>query len=129
MREVLQSFRRARAHGLGTRFYERLIPADPRIGRLFANTDLDRQRELFEHGVYMLIKFAKGDQVGAMALERLGRLHDRRHLDVSPDLYTIWARCLLETLREIDPEYTDELHDRWQETIRPGIEKMAAMHD
>jgi hemoglobin-like flavoprotein len=128
MQEVVQSLQRARDHGLGKRFYERLLSADPRIRRLFAGANFERQRELFEHGVHMLIKFARGDRVGAMALERLGRFHDAQHLDVPPDLYAIWIRCLLETLREVDPEYTEDLDACWREAIQPGIDKMKAMH-
>jgi hemoglobin-like flavoprotein len=55
-------------------------------------------------------------------------LHDRDHLNVAPELYEIWRRCLLETLREVDPEYTEALAERWREVIRPGLEKMKAMY-
>jgi hypothetical protein len=125
---VLKSFARARRNGLGKRFYEVLLDVSDEIADRFADTDLERQVQLFEHGVLMLLQFARGDAVGQMALERLGRLHGRSQLDIHPDLYTPWLSCLIHVLGEIDPEFDDHLRERWIDMVRPGIQHMAQMY-
>lgn len=128
MEAVFKSLERARRRGLGKRFYELLMLSSDEIRGMFENTDFERQQELFEHGLQMLLKYAAGEPIGRMAIERLGRLHDAEHLGVRPSLYLAWAQCLLLALRELDPAFDDALEDAWIEAITPGIEAMSMLH-
>ncbi len=125
---VRKSFARARRNELGKRFYAVLLDASDEIAQRFAHTDIERQVQLFEHGVLMLVQFSRGDAVGKMAIERLGRLHSRAELDIDPDFYTPWLSCLVHVLAEVDPEFDDELRDQWIETLRPGLQHMIGMY-
>lgn len=128
MSDVLKSFQRVRHQGLAEKFYEALLQADPRIKMMFKNTNFERQRELFVHGVLMLIEYANGKTLGEMAIKRLGELHSRRKMSVPPDLYPIWVNCLVETLAKLDPEFSPVLDRQWRATLQKGIDVMTRMY-
>jgi hemoglobin-like flavoprotein len=83
---------------------------------------------LFEHGVLMLLQYARGDAVGQMAIERLGRKHARTGLDVHPELYDAWLSCLVHVLGEVDPDFDDELRAAWIAAVRPGVRVFISMY-
>lgn len=59
MNEVRKSFYRICNNGLGEKFYEKFLDANPRIRPLFKNTDFTRQKELIVHAIMMLIEYAE----------------------------------------------------------------------
>lgn len=124
MNEVMKSFNRVRHQGLAEKFYEILLDSDPRIKAMFKNTNFERQRGLFIHGVLMLIEHADGKPLGGMAVKRLGELHSRKKMNVPPGLYPIWVKCLVETLANLDPEFSPGLEREWRETLQKGIDVM-----
>jgi hemoglobin-like flavoprotein len=126
--EVMESFNRVRHKGLAEKFYETLLGADPRIKVMFKNTNFERQRELFVHGVLMLIEYANGKALGEMAIKRLGELHSRRKMNVPPDLYPIWVNCLVETLAKLDPKFSPTLERQWREILQKGIDVMIRVY-
>jgi hemoglobin-like flavoprotein len=129
MRPSIESYRRVRSAEFAARFYEKLLGSSAEIARTFERTDFARQRELFQHGVLMLLEYAEGKAVASMAMQRLGAMHGRGHLDVAPRLDTTWTACLIETLAEFDPEWTPELAAQWRHDLAPGIAFLASAHD
>lgn len=119
------SFRRLRATDFPTRFYELLLESDPRIRAMFARTDFDKQRDLFMHGVHMLLEFGAGRPTGRMAIDRLSKMHGHAGLKIPPTLYAVWAKTLLDTAREFDPEWSEDVRSAWEMTLRPGIDQIA----
>lgn len=128
MDEVMQSFNRVRNDGLAERFYEILLEADPRIRPLFKNTDFKRQRDLLIHAIVMLIEYAEGKPLGEMAIRRLGELHSRRKMNVTPDLYPIWADAMIDALAQLDPEFSPDLEQKWRNVMQKGIAMMVRMN-
>ena len=128
MIEVMQSFNRVRSNGLAELFYEILLKADPRIRTLFKNTDFKRQRDLLIHAVVMLIDYADGKPLGEMAIKRLGELHSRKKMNVTPDLYPIWVDAMIEALAKLDPEFSPELEKQWRRVMQKGIAIMVQMN-
>jgi hypothetical protein len=47
--------------------------------------------------------------------------HDQQHLDVPPGLYDLWMECLIETARQIDPKFNDDVELAWRMVCAPGI--------
>ncbi|MDC4206602.1 MAG: globin domain-containing protein [Candidatus Manganitrophus sp.] len=128
MSEVTRSFNRVRNDGLAERFYEILLEADPRIRPLFNNTDFKRQRDLLIHAIVMLIEYADGKPLGEMAIRRLGELHSRRKMNVTPDLYPIWADAMIDALAQLDPEFSPDLGQKWRNVMQKGIAVMLQMN-
>ena len=109
MDDLLQSYMRVKDAGLADRFYEIFLDADPRIRPLFKDTDFTRQKGLLIEGIFVLIQYANGKTVGEMAIERLGETHSKSRMNIPPDLYPIWLKCMLQTLAEKDPEFSPAL--------------------
>lgn len=129
MRASIESYRRVRSADFAARFYDKLLGSSAEIARTFERTDFTRQRELFQHGVLMLLEYAEGKAVASMAMQRLGAMHGRAHLNVAPRLYTTWTSCLIETLAAFDPEWSPALEAHWREDLAPGIAFLAHAHD
>src|SRR5688500_18592300 len=121
MDATLHSFRRLRERRFADRFYEQLFAADRRVPRLFAGTDLARQRELLEHGISMLLAHRRGSALGEMAMRRLARMHGPSGLRIDHDLYAIWLRVFLDVAGEVDPEWTPELAASWHDELSASI--------
>lgn len=128
MNEIRKSFYRICNNGLGEKFYEKFLDADPRIRPLFKNTDFTRQKELIVHAIMMLIEYAEGTPLGDMAISRLGELHSRRRMNVTPDLYPIWVDCLMKTVADLDPEFSTELECQWRKILQAGVDAMIKMN-
>lgn len=109
-------------------FYKNFTSKGPRVVEKFKNTDMKRQMDALKHGVQYMIMFAEGSKIAAAKVEDLGVTHDRNHRDISPELYTDWLKSLIETIKQFDPEYTDDLGRDWEEVMGHGIRRMKAMY-
>jgi hemoglobin-like flavoprotein len=59
---------------------------------------------------------------GNVHLERIAARHSRKGLDIGPHLYDQWLECLIQAVRECDPEFCDETEQAWRRVMRVGIE-------
>lgn len=124
MQDVRRSFERARRADFALRFYELLLASDPSVKKKFERTNFTKQRELLIHGVYSMLDYAEGKVMGKMAMERLARLHDSRHMDIPPTMYDLWLEAFVDALGSADPEFDGVLEGRWRNALRPAIELM-----
>ena len=121
-----QSFGRCLNHGdLIGRFYEILLQADPMIPRKFINTDMEKQKKLLVHSINLALMFAENDPVGKNGLLRLRESHNKKHLDIKPDLYPLWIDSFLQAVSEIDPEYNDEIKFSWYTALKKTTDYLA----
>jgi hypothetical protein len=51
----------------------------------------------------------------------IARVHDREHADIPVDLYNLWLECLINTVREFDPQFDDEIELSWRMVCSQGI--------
>lgn len=121
---VARSFVRVKGDPLARTFYDRFLASDPEVRRLFAHTDFDRQRDLFLHGIYSLIDYARGGATGRLGIKRLARLHGPDSMQVTRPMFDLWIVCLLAALGEHDPQWSPELRKRWEQVLRNGIDAM-----
>jgi hemoglobin-like flavoprotein len=128
MGDVMNSLLRIPEKQLAKRFYELLLDSDPRIKVLFSKTDFNKQTDLLIHGIIVLLEYADGKSMGKMAINRLGELHSRKRMNITPDMYPIWVNCLMKTVSEMDPEFTPELEDQWRKSLQKGLDIMIKMH-
>ncbi len=50
-------------------------------------------------------------------------------LDIRPGLYDLWTECLIETARQHDPAFSDELERAWREVLAFGVRYMLDHYD
>jgi hypothetical protein len=128
MRTIRQSFDRARRGRFAEHFYALLLEQSEAIRGTFRNTDFDRQRDLFVHGVYSILDYAEGKPLGRMAIERLAATHGPGGLRVGPAMLDTWTDCFIEALGQSDPELDDSLAKKWRETLAIALNRMRAAH-
>lgn len=101
-------------------FCENFIRTSPEVAVKFVGTDMARQVGILQKGMFHLISFylLKKD---SDFLRETARSHDSAHRDIPPKLYDLWLQALLQTVEEMDAEYTDEVGLAWQVVMTPGI--------
>src|SRR5690606_18786373 len=95
------------------RFYQRFLASDPRIEAMFANTDFSKQRMALRRGISMAILHAEGNSIVERPMNQMADVHSSKgRAPVPAELYPLWVRCLLETIRETDPKADEALMAR-----------------
>ncbi|MDH5326676.1 MAG: globin [Gammaproteobacteria bacterium] len=120
-----QSYERVkgiRQHGKGffDIFYDKFITASDIVAEHFRNTDMQRQREMLEKSFYSLFIFYATSNANDY-LDKIAKQHGKHALNIPDELYDIWIDCLLETVKELDPEYTPEIELSWRLVLSAGI--------
>lgn len=102
-------------------FYKNFSNKSPAISKAFENTDMERQISMLQHSLMMMIDFAS-NHASSEFLENLARFHHDKN--ISEEFYSLWLDAIMDTLQQIDPEYT--YHDglSWRIMLSSGIEFM-----
>jgi hemoglobin-like flavoprotein len=129
MQRVQQSFGRclhnaSKGKSFLDAFYDEFLASDPRIKPHFANTDMQKQKDLLRHGLAMLIMLGTGSPLAQRTVEQLAVKHDRSHLNIAPDLYRFWVKSLLACVRSYDDSYDDAIGDVWSKVLDEGVAVM-----
>ena len=114
--------------GFLTRFYELFLGSSPEIAGKFKNTDFDKQKRVLSSSLYVLVMAMEGGAPALAYLERIAQQHSREGIDIRPELYDIWLRCLIQAVQEHDPQFTEEIERLWRETMQVGIDFMRERH-
>ena len=107
-------------------FYDRFLASSDEVRLKFEGVDMRRQARALEDSLYVVAVAVQGEE-GSLArseLPRIAERHSRRDRDVRPELYDLWVRCLVETAREHDPQWSDDVAAAWRETLAFGVEYM-----
>ena len=104
------------------RFYELFVSSSPEVAAKFANTDFRVQKAAVKVSFYMIMSSIEQKPEGNVHLERIAARHSRKGLDIGPHLYDQWLECLIQAVRECDPELCDETEQAWRRVMRVGIE-------
>lgn len=106
------------------RFYERFMSSSPRVREKFAKTDFAHQKRALRASFHMLLLFAEEEPSDAVYefMDHLAERHADGELDIDTELYDLWFRSLLETVREHDPEFDPAIEEAWERVMAPGIE-------
>lgn len=124
---VRQSLERCEASGdFGAVFYRKFLNCSTRIAPYFAGTDLARQRGVLRDSVRLMVSRDVSDPAVREHLERLGKTHSRSQRGILPELYESWLDCIVETVREMDPEWNEKLEREWRVRLRPGMQIIMA---
>ncbi len=105
-------------------FYQRFFEACPAARPMFAKTDFTRQHKLLQHAIGLLLAFDQQRGQGPNLLSRVAERHGRNDLNVHPSHYKEFVDSLIQTAREVDPQFTAETEAAWREAIAAGIAYM-----
>ena len=114
--------------GFLDRFYELFQNSSEEIAEKFRNTDFERQKSALRSSLYVMVVAVEGGDAAMAYLDRIARQHSRAELDIRPQFYEVWLDCLIQTVKEHDPEYTEETEKLWREVMRFGIDYITARY-
>jgi len=106
------------------RFYEKFLSSSEEVREKFKNTDFKRQRRMLHSSLYLLVFASEGREEGVLHLDRIAKLHSRHQLDIQPHLYNLWAECLLATVKDCDPRFSEDVGQAWRSMIRIGVDHL-----
>lgn len=123
---VKESYSRYNPSELVRRFYELFVASSPEVAEKFANTDVSRQQAMLVQSLQMMLIAPEAEGEGALKdyLDHIGRRHSRADLDIPAWMYQPWVDCLIEALRESDPDFNPDIERAWRTTMLAGIEQM-----
>ena len=107
-----------------TLFYDHFIAKSPLIREMFARTDMVLQRQALRSGIAFLVQYAGGSEFARAKVDELGVTHRRDQLNVAPSLYPLWIDSLIETLAEVDNDWSPELERAWRDVLQQGIDRI-----
>ncbi|HEX2731203.1 MAG TPA: CBS domain-containing protein [Polyangiaceae bacterium] len=127
---VQASLARSNANGqLAKKFYELFVDASPMIARHFETTDMATQRRAIGEAFQLAIDVACNTP-GALAQLRVqAEHHDRRHLNVLPELYDVWLSSLIHSIRQCDPLFSPFVEQAWRIVMGHVIDYMRRRWD
>jgi hemoglobin-like flavoprotein len=109
-------------------FYLRFRDSSDVVTAKFDNTNIRAQSRALREAFYLLMRAVAGDPEAWQQLELRALRHDRKHLDISPWMYQVWLECLMETIREFDPEVDSATESAWRRIMQQGIDFMIARY-
>jgi len=110
-------------------FYEDFLQSSPRVAEKFQNVDFNRQHRVLRATLYMVALVASGDEFAENYLAKIAEGHDRRHLNIEPDLYDLWRDTLIRTVAAVDPQYNARVESAWRAVLQRGVDYMVQRYD
>ena len=104
------------------RFYERFLNSSPKVREKFLGTDFVRQKRALQASLQLLLVVARDDGKGSNPyMDDLAARHGASQMAIGAELYDLWLDSLLATGREVDPGWTPEVEDAWENVMTVGI--------
>lgn len=126
---VLASYHRCEGSGgFFDTFYDIFFAKSSDIPPKFANTNMEKQRQILGASLVWMLRFGRDDPIAKHEVEKLGETHSRDGHDIQPELYASWLDALCESVQQHDPEYTSELEAQWREIMQPGIDLIVSRY-
>jgi hemoglobin-like flavoprotein len=111
-----------------TAFYKLFVATSDEAASKFKNTDMAAQVRMLQSSVAYLLNFFiknREDEYLVQVAER----HSKRGVDIRPELYSVWLDCLIETVRQFDSKFNDDVAAVWRAVFSKGIEFMTSMYE
>ena len=102
-------------------FYGVLKGRDPDIAEIFEAFPVHHQVHVLRTALYLLVDFCD-NQTPSADFTKLVDSHTDNHLGLRPYMLEIWLECILETVAEYDPQFSEVTKAAWITKIKPGID-------
>ncbi len=103
-------------------FYDRFLASGTEIKNKFTHVDFDKQTKLLRHGLMSVITYLDQKSLaGRYMFEKLRETHGTLGMNILPEHYEIWKKSMIETIRTVDPEFSDSLEQQWNHVLDVAI--------
>ncbi|MCG8379362.1 MAG: globin [Proteobacteria bacterium] len=112
-----------------TLFYRKFVISNPEVQEKFSNTDMEYQKMMLHASLYMIMLATRNNDAAEAYLDRVAKRHSKSALDIRPELYDLWLETLIETVKEIDSIFNDDVENAWRTVMTFGIDYMKSKYD
>ena len=109
-------------------FYDNFLDSSEDVLNLFRVTDIERQRETLYNSFKHMLQFAMA-QTSNDEFEEIAKRHSKMRLNVPPDMYDLWLECLIETVKQEDAEFSDDVELAWRTMMAPSVAFMKHFYE
>lgn len=109
-------------------FYELFLASSPEVKEKFKNTSFSRQSIMLKGSLQVMLLYAAGRLSDEGSMKQLAEIHDHHHRDIRPELYDLWLGCMLDAVRQSDPQFAPEIENAWRVVMQPGIDYMTSRY-
>ncbi|EAS45293.1 globin [Photobacterium profundum] len=102
-------------------FYSLFINADIAIKDMFGSTDKEQQILTLKASLAML-QPAQDLITHEQLIKSIALRHKK--MNIAPHLFNVWFDCLMQAVKQYDPQYNEDLHTIWREQLDFGIKLM-----
>ena len=111
-------------------FYQTFMNSNDEVKQKFEHTDFKKQKANVVHSIYVLMSLVSNSANNSDLedMDRVAKLHDRKHLNVGPHLYECFLQSILAAVKKYDNKYDSEIENAWQKMMLHGIEFMQSRY-
>lgn len=110
--------------GFFKRFYVIFINSSDEVKEKFKDTDMEKQVKMLTNSFYTTKLAINDSAIIRENLKKLAHVHGKNGHDIRPELYDLWLRYLIQTVKEYDPQFDGEIAAAWKKMLEPGLDYM-----
>jgi hemoglobin-like flavoprotein len=110
------------------KFYEKFIGSSPEVQEKFRETDMGVQKRMLDLSIHHMSTFSQ-DKTADDYLIRIAKLHGPQEKNIRRELYQLWLDALVDTLREQDPEFDEDVELAWRMQMAAGVTYMKKIRE
>lgn len=102
------------------KFYYSFIQKDDEVEEHFRSVKMSEQAYILKQALHEVVKFYE-EQKPNEAMVKIARRHGISGLNIRPRLYSIWLATLIETAKEFDDQFDQDVELAWKMVLQPAI--------
>jgi len=127
---VWESYHRCEeSGGFFDTFYKIFFEKSPEIPLKFANTDMNKQKQVLGASLLWMLRLGRGDEIAFREIQKLGDSHSRQRHNIAPHFYSLWLDALCAAVERHDPQFTPVLESQWRVIMEEGIDLIVSKYD
>jgi len=105
-------------------FYKHFLATSDEVREKFQHTDFNHQNRMLLLSLRLAAGAVAGKPEALREIRERAETHDRHHLNIEPRLYEAWRSALIETSRQFDNQWDDEIEKAWHMILGHVIHHM-----
>ena len=108
-------------------FFDNLLRSCPEVAQRILTGDTEAFRSTLILSIDTLARYYVNREPTTM-LQGVAHRQSRGERNIEPRLYEFFLQALLQTVKQYDPKYDDEVGKAWEVVLRPGLEYLKEMY-
>jgi len=108
-------------------FYRRFSASHTDIAKAFKDSDMEKQKNNLKKSLLYGVNFIENSN-SLDYMHKIAVSHNKQHYNIKPEFYDLWMDCMIETVREFDSNFCDDIELAWRLAFAPCITYMKFMY-